>query len=367
MLNKMGLVLLILLFIVIQTSTISAFAKMETVPYGSQDTMSIKIEKIKDSPHTMLDMSSILRIVNHGSWESSHEHGKDGIVQRGEAAKIITMALSISLDSDYQLKAIDVPMTHKYYKEIRKLAELGIIQNVEYIRPDEPLKRSEASVMIARSFDVQIDQQNQKKFTDYDAKFWAKDFIESLADVYIIFGTSATTFSPNQNVTTSQLAALISRGQEFEEQVNNLEIVYDYLAKDYIYTKNYYTNLTDEVISFVNFEREKAGMKPLIQDKLLNQLAIIKAQDMIDRDYFEHRSPFYGYPWDLATLFDYGYTNFGENIARNYHSPKDVVEAWMASPSHKENILRNNYTNIGVGVREDDDGNYYWVQMFSRM
>lgn len=101
------------------------------------------------------------------------------------------------------------------------------------------------------------------------------------------------------------------------------------------------------------------------QDLALNQLAIIKAQDMIQRKYFDHYSPYYGYPWDMATLFDYEFTRFGENIGRNFKKPKDVVNAWMASKEHRDNILKDSYTYIGVGIKADANGNYYWVQLFS--
>ncbi|RKJ31924.1 CAP domain-containing protein, partial [Butyricicoccus sp. 1XD8-22] len=49
----------------------------------------------------------------------------------------------------------------------------------------------------------------------------------------------------------------------------------------------------------------------------------------------------------------------------NYHSPKEVVAAWMESAGHRENILRPQYTNIGVAFKKSNDGNFYWVQMFS--
>ena len=81
--------------------------------------------------------------------------------------------------------------------------------------------------------------------------------------------------------------------------------------------------------------------------------------------YFKHESPYYGMPWDLATLFDYPYTSLGENIGRNIPSPEAAVKACMASPSHRENISRENYTNTGVAIAVDAKGIYYWVQLFS--
>jgi len=219
--------------------------------------------------------------------------------------------------------------------------------------------------MLALSYGVQVDHVNKTSFKDCQKNFWAKDYIESLADVGIIKGTTPTTFSPNQFVTRAQLSVLVFRGIDFQKKVKSYQIAYDFLSKHYISTVNSAEKWTNEVIALVNEERKKAGVSPLKQDLALNQLAIIKAQDMIQRKYFDHSSPYYGQPWDMATLFDYEFTRFGENIARNFTQPKDVVNAWMASEKHRENILKENYTNIGVGIKQDSQGNYYWVQLFS--
>ena len=356
--------LLIIFQLAITGASASASVALVSLSSSEHDN---DISNIKGISKVSFGTNTAFNEINNKSVEQdkSDKFEEKHILTRGEASYIIVKSLEVSLDSDIMIKATDLPVSHTYYHEIRKLVDLGILQNVNKLRPDEPLKRSEVAVMIARSFNVQVDKTNHKNFKDYNSLFWAKDYIESLADVKIINGTSNITFSPNEYVTQEQLVSLINRGLEFKEKVDHYEIAYDYLTKDYIPTKNAYANWSDEVVSLINLEREKAGVKPLTQDLKLNQLSIIKVQDMINRHYFEHESPYYGYPWDLATLFDYEYTSLGENIARNYHSPKDVVAAWMASPSHRENILRNTYTNIGVGVKEDSEGNYYWVQMFS--
>lgn len=284
---------------------------------------------------------------------------------RAEAAFVIANMMGISMESTYALKAKDVPTTHPYYNEIRKLAELGIIQNNEYFDPNAPLKRAHISKMIALAFDIVADHDNASSFKDYPKNYWAKSFIESLADVKVINGTTSTTFSPNQFVSRAHLAGLTVRGMEFHNKINRYEVAYDYLSKDYISTVNMYVKWTNEVVTLVNEERKKAGLSALKQDDALGQLAIIKAQDMINRNYFDHNSPYYGQSWDMATLFDYDYTSFGENIARNFQSPKEVVNAWMASEKHRANILNENYTNIGIGVKPNKNRNYYWVQLFS--
>lgn len=365
-LKKIGSSLFVVLFFVSQLCMIEALAHTSIISCEQENTTD-RFEKTNDISLHFWGTNPILNVVNQGYMEvyNDGDFQPEEIIHRGEAARVLTKVLGVSLESDFQLLAEDVPTSHCYFNELRKLAELGIIQNEETIRPDDPLTRAEVAVLIARAFHVEVDQQNKTTFKDYKDSFWAKHTIESLADVDIIQGTSATRFSPNEFVTRAQLATFISRGQEFRNKVNQLEITYDYLTKDYITTKNEFSSWSEEVVHYVNIERENNGLEHLEQDFSLSQLAIIKAQDMINRHYFEHKSPYYGYPWDLATLFDYEYTSLGENIARNFQAPKDVVDAWMESPSHRENILRENYTNIGVGITTDDNGNYYWVQMFS--
>ncbi|MEL4024058.1 S-layer homology domain-containing protein [Lysinibacillus endophyticus] len=321
----------------------------------------------KDVKKTFWAAESIKTFVDKGFIQlySDGSFKPNSIATREEAACAIARAMGISLESDFNLNATDVPETHPYYKEIRKLAELGIIQNNSKFNPKEPLNRAHISKMLANAFEIEVDQKNTKRFKDYPSTFWAKDIIESLADVGVINGTSTTTFSPNNPVSRVQLVELTKRAMDFQDKVENLEVAYDYLAKDYISTTITAENWAKEVVSLVNVEREKHSLAPLQSDEELQQLAIIKAQDMIKRKYFDHDSPFYGLPWDMATLFDYQYTSFGENIARNFNTPKEVVAAWMASEKHRSNILKQNYTNIGIGIKKDRNGKFYWVQLFS--
>lgn len=114
-----------------------------------------------------------------------------------------------------------------------------------------------------------------------------------------------------------------------------------------------------EVISLVNQERAKQGLAPLSGDTALNGMALAKAKDMNDNQYFSHTSPVYGSPFDMMTSFDIAYSYAGENIAMGQKSPSEVVTAWMNSEGHRANILNANYNLIGVGYY-----NGYWAQEF---
>ena len=284
---------------------------------------------------------------------------------RAEVAETIVAALKMPLNASVELKATDLPASHPQYKAIRKLVELGVMDNRPLVNPDGKVTRAQIAKMMSLAFDVVVDDKNEAKFRDCGPSHWAKNYIESLADAGIVYGKPQQKYDPNGHVTRAQLAAMTSRGLHFQSQLAKLEIAYDYLGKTYISTFKENTAWVNEVITLVNAERKKQGLPALVQDPYLDQLAIIKVQDMFEYDYFAHVSPYYGQPWDMATLYEYEFASFGENIARYSTSPKEAVKAWMASPSHRGNILKSTYTHIGVSVKKDDNGKYYWVQLFS--
>ncbi|MFA1711034.1 CAP domain-containing protein [Peribacillus frigoritolerans] len=116
-----------------------------------------------------------------------------------------------------------------------------------------------------------------------------------------------------------------------------------------------------EVVKLTNAEREKQGLAALKIDTELSKVARIKSQDMKDKNYFDHNSPTYGSPFDMMKQFGISYKTAGENIAQGQQTPEEVVQAWMNSQGHRENIMNSSFTHIGVGYVES--GNY-WTQQF---
>ena len=286
-------------------------------------------------------------------------------VTRADVAQTIVNVLQLPLDATIQLKATDVQATHPQYEVFRKLVELQVLDDREQLYPEKLVTRSQMAKIISLAFHIVTDEKNEATFKDTQRNCWAKHYIESLADVGIITGKSNGTYSPYEYVTRAQLATLMSRSIHFNEQVKKLEVAYDYLGKTYITTIPEHTPWVNKTIHLLNEERKKQDLPLLIEDPLLDQLAIIKAQDMIEYGYFDHKSPYYGNPWDLATLYDYEFSSFGENIARYITSPEAVMKAWMASDSHRENILKPTYTHVGIAVKKDESGKLYWIQLFS--
>lgn len=99
-----------------------------------------------------------------------------------------------------------------------------------------------------------------------------------------------------------------------------------------------------------NREREAYDAPELHVNELLTQAAELKAQDMAAKGYFAHTSPEGHSPWYWLQQVGYKYSSAGENLAVNFYDSEDVDQAWMNSPTHKANIIKKDYTEIGIGV-----------------
>ncbi len=105
------------------------------------------------------------------------------------------------------------------------------------------------------------------------------------------------------------------------------------------------------VLIDTNKERQKQGLPILKSSSELTNAAQAKLSDMFANQYFEHVSPTGKGPADLARASDYDFIIVGENLALgNFSSDEELVNAWMNSPGHRENILRSSYSEIGIAV-----------------
>ncbi|WP_416149057.1 CAP domain-containing protein [Salipaludibacillus sp. HK11] len=116
-----------------------------------------------------------------------------------------------------------------------------------------------------------------------------------------------------------------------------------------------------QVIELTNNHRREAGLSDLQADTELSGVARRKSEDMHENNYFSHTSPTYGSPFDMIRDHGVSYSSAGENIAQGQQTPEQVVQGWMNSEGHRENIMNGNFTHIGVGY--EPNGNH-WTQMF---
>lgn len=111
-------------------------------------------------------------------------------------------------------------------------------------------------------------------------------------------------------------------------------------------------NLTSDetqLLSIINSEREKHNLPSLQIDENLQNVAKLKANDIVQNNYFSHISPTYGTPFEMLKAHNIAYKTASENIAGN-SSIQSAYDAWIASDSHKENILSNDYNYTGIAV-----------------
>jgi hypothetical protein len=122
-----------------------------------------------------------------------------------------------------------------------------------------------------------------------------------------------------------------------------------------------------DVFNYTVQARTHEGGQALSENDVLTAAAQAKAEDMAAREYFSHTGPSGEEPWTWLTNAGYSYQYAGENLAVRFTDSKKIVDAWMASPGHRANIVKPKYTEMGVGLAE---GTYkgkpatYVVQFF---
>lgn len=134
----------------------------------------------------------------------------------------------------------------------------------------------------------------------------------------------------------------ITPTQEQKAPVSNIEIVEETSA-------HIMTDDEEKILSLINNEREKNNLSKLEIDSELQNLARLKAEDLVKNNYFSHISPTFGTPFEMLKSHNINYKIASENIAGN-SSLENAVSSWMNSESHKENILSNLYNYTGIAV-----------------
>ncbi|NDU71672.1 stress protein [Actinomadura sp. DSM 109109] len=124
------------------------------------------------------------------------------------------------------------------------------------------------------------------------------------------------------------------------------------------------SRFASEVVSLTNGHRSAHGLRPLAGDPFLTAAAQAYSEDMVARRFYSHTSPEGTQPWDRARAAGATHLGIGENIACGQRSPAEVVQGWMDSPGHRANILKPDFTHIGVGFHGGGKAGTYWTQLF---
>lgn len=123
---------------------------------------------------------------------------------------------------------------------------------------------------------------------------------------------------------------------------------------------SFLSDVESEVIGLINAERKALGLQALKYDNKLQQAARIRSRELYQNNQFSHSRP-NGDPWQtvLKTDVPVSYATAGENLAQVEHNMPDYdpaydagywYETWENSPSHYENMVRDTFTHVGVGI-----------------
>lgn len=305
------------------------------------------------------------------------------------------------------------------YEEVLYLVDEGIITGYGdgTFKPYENISRQHVALMLFRALDLKVPKDISKTLANIDdvstKHYYAKE-IAAVIEAGVFQGSNGK-FNPNQNITRGQMASVIVRAFNLQDNGMPTELVdlkkispshrqnVKILSQHEITTgktnkkgERYFDAggtltrvqfalflhrtfnipddlkgpndnlleliaIEDEVVKLTNIEREKHGLKPLKIDRKLREVSRAKSNDMSVNDYFDHVSPRYGTLPDLLRTFNINYFAAAENIAQGYRTPESVVNAWMNSEGHRRNILNKDFTHIGVGYSSEGR---YWTQHF---
>lgn len=106
----------------------------------------------------------------------------------------------------------------------------------------------------------------------------------------------------------------------------------------------------DQLLLLTNEKRQENSQSPLVLNSQLSVAALNKANDMFSKNYWAHNAPDGTTPWVFIKGSGYNYIYAGENLARGFTTPADVINAWMNSPEHRQNMLSPNYKDVGFAV-----------------
>ncbi len=131
------------------------------------------------------------------------------------------------------------------------------------------------------------------------------------------------------------------------------QVAYGFVTTGHLSVLGRVSNIeTVDLLTDTNKEREAKGIPALQLNNQLSQAAFLKAQNMFSEQYWAHVSPTGEQPWKWFGDAGYNYSYAGENLAKNYPTADATVQAWMNSETHRANILKKDYVDVGFAVMD---------------
>jgi uncharacterized protein YkwD len=121
-------------------------------------------------------------------------------------------------------------------------------------------------------------------------------------------------------------------------------------------------NMSEDILYYTNKFRASKGLKPLVLNEVMSKEAQVHSQNMArKKTAFGHKG-FDKRTRNIKQELGFG-SAFAENVAYGHLDGKGVVDVWIDSPGHRENLL-GDYEYIGIGIAEAEDGSLYFTQIF---
>lgn len=121
-------------------------------------------------------------------------------------------------------------------------------------------------------------------------------------------------------------------------------------------------SMTDQILSLVNTHRKTKGLNTLKRNTTADKLANEHCDYMISKNKISHDN-FSSRTKKLRN--NENAKSIGENVAYGYNTAQKVVDGWLNSSGHKENI-EGDFTHTGIAAVKNPDGTYYFTQLFYR-
>lgn len=209
--------------------TAAILAAATTVAYVAEVPVYAQTNPFVDVKQESTHYNAIVSLAEAGivTGVTANSYKPNANATRGEAALFIANALQLNLNNVVDPNFSDVPVGSKYYKAIAILTELGVVSGYSdgKFKPGNTLTRAQIAKMLTLAFSLQLASSSTTKFTDVnkikDAN--TKKYIQTLVNNGVTTGTTATTYSPNNNLTRAQLATFLYRALQLSS--SDLEII----------------------------------------------------------------------------------------------------------------------------------------------
>ncbi len=284
----------------------------------------------------------------------------------------------------------DVPASDPHFAAVEYLKESNIVNGYQdgTFQPGNTINRAEFTKIIIGT--LAKDVHGKLCFPDVGEE-WFAPYVCYAKEKNVLNGYEDGSFQPNKNINLAEALKVILKALQIPLETGKTQDWYStYLATaekggflalvngapDHALTRGEMAELIyniqlktkrEQVLRLLNDERIKVGALPLKLQVQLNQAAQKYTRHMLTHKHFSHTSK-EGVTFD-ARIEDEGYRGIlmGENIAQGPDTAAEVMAMWMDSTPHRENILKGDFTEVGIGVSCTYEGGVpdcYWVQNF---